>query len=339
MSRNVKLDNCKFLLILLVVFGHFLQSSDSCEFEKRILLLLYSFHMPAFIFLTGLFSKKAILGEKYYKTFEFLYLFITVKIISFCPRLIWKRKTTFSFVNIADVSWYAFAVFIFYILTFCVVQLQLSLLKVVFFSIVIACFCGYSIEIGTFFSLNRIITFYPFFLIGFCSNEEWLMNITQKKIAKALATLCLSLAVAFFFFGGGKGIINQYDLYISLFKGKESYVILGQYKVYGALLRLIWYFMAFTLQICFIIISPGRRCFFTNMGRRTVAVYAFHPFVKYLLFNILDFGAWLKELSTGYHLLAVVAISMVVVCLLSLPPFDWVIKRIIMTRERKRRDG
>lgn len=336
--RNVNLDNCKFLLILMVVFGHFLQSSVSGEFEKRILLFLYSFHMPAFVFLTGHFSKNAILEKKYYKAFDFLYLFIVIKIIRFFPQLIWKRKTTFSFVNIADVSWYAFAVFIFYILTFCVVRLQLSLKKLVFFSIIIACFCGYSIEVGTFYSLSRIITFYPFFLIGFCTNREWLMNITQKKIAKILAVFFLSFMVIFFFFGG-KCIINQYDLYISLFKGKESYVVLGQYKVYGALLRLIWYFMAFTLQICFIIISPGRRCFFTNMGRRTVAVYAFHPFVKYLLLNISDFGAWLKELSTGYHLLAVVAISMAVVCLLSMPPFDWVIKRIIMTRERKSRDG
>ncbi len=330
------MDNYKCLLICLVVFGHFLQSSISGDFEKRILLFLYSFHMPAFVFLTGLFAKTAILEKEYYKAFEFLYLFVVVKIIRFLPRLVWKRKVTLSFVNIADVSWYAFAVFIFYILTFCIVRSQLNLKKVVFFSIITACFCGYSDEIGTFFSLSRVVSFYPYFLVGVCINREWLMNIIQKKIVKILAVVCLSIIVVIFFAGD---ITNQFDLYISLFKGKESYAVLDQYEVYGALLRLIWYFMAFTLQICFITILPGRRYFFTDMGERTIAVYAIHPFVQYFLLNILDVEAWLKELSVGYHLLAVASISIVVVCILSIPPFDWMIRRIIMARERKSRYG
>lgn len=202
MTRNAKLDNYKFLLICLVVFGHLLQNSISGEFEKRILLFLYSFHMPAFIFLTGFFSKTAILEGKYYKAFEFLYLFVTVKIIRFLPRLVWEGKTTLSFVNMPDVSWYAFAVFIFFIFTFCIVRSQLNKKKALIFSIIIACFCGYSDEIGTFFSLSRVITFYPFFLGGFCTNREWLMNVIQKKIVKIPAVVCLSIIVMFFLRGG-----------------------------------------------------------------------------------------------------------------------------------------
>lgn len=55
-SRSGLFDNIKCLLIFLVVFGHMLepQTGGGVNF---IYLNIYSFHMPAFIFVSGWFSR------------------------------------------------------------------------------------------------------------------------------------------------------------------------------------------------------------------------------------------------------------------------------------------
>ena len=54
-------DNAKFLLIFLVVLGHFADyyTKDSLNM-RRLFLFIYLFHMPAFIFISGLFSKNTV---------------------------------------------------------------------------------------------------------------------------------------------------------------------------------------------------------------------------------------------------------------------------------------
>src|SRR5699024_12235808 len=58
MKRNAYFDNAKLLLIFLVVFGHatqpFISESNSIS---TLYTWIYTFHMPAFIFLAGFFAK------------------------------------------------------------------------------------------------------------------------------------------------------------------------------------------------------------------------------------------------------------------------------------------
>ena len=58
MTRDYLFDNCKVFLIFLVVAGHFVGPGAS---DNTFLLLLkwviVSFHMPAFIFISGYFIK------------------------------------------------------------------------------------------------------------------------------------------------------------------------------------------------------------------------------------------------------------------------------------------
>ena len=47
------LDKAKGILIILVVIGHIWQSGP-------VFNIIYAFHMPAFFFISGLFSKKTV---------------------------------------------------------------------------------------------------------------------------------------------------------------------------------------------------------------------------------------------------------------------------------------
>ena len=53
-------DNYKCILILGVVLGHMYARFDELDNVKRLILFIYSFHMPAFVFVSGLFAKKTI---------------------------------------------------------------------------------------------------------------------------------------------------------------------------------------------------------------------------------------------------------------------------------------
>lgn len=57
-GRNLKIDNMKGVLILLVVIGHILLPiQGSTRAVTNLFYLIYTFHMPAFVFLSGLFAQ------------------------------------------------------------------------------------------------------------------------------------------------------------------------------------------------------------------------------------------------------------------------------------------
>lgn len=60
-QRDYFFDNIKGFLIILVVFGHAIQYLAFKRNSPALLglfMLIYSFHMPLFIFISGFFSKK-----------------------------------------------------------------------------------------------------------------------------------------------------------------------------------------------------------------------------------------------------------------------------------------
>lgn len=325
--RSAKWDNLKFILIFLVVFGHFLQSLTLGDLGKSVLLFIYSFHMPAFVFVSGMFSKGVIREKKYYKVMGFLYLFIIIKLVRFLSYLLLQGEVSFPFVEIADVSWYAWAVFIFYVITMCIAKFDLK--KVFIYSIIVSCLCGYSSEIGINFSLSRIVTFYPYFLAGFCMDGDKIQNFVQKKKVSILGMIFMVLMCICFLYIVD---VNEYSVYISLFKGSESYETLNEYAMYGGLFRLCWYVFSFALIFAAITLTPSRKHFFTNIGCRTISVYALHYEAERFLLKIFDLKHRLKIVADS-DLLLVAVISMALVCVLSVPPLDHLIKKIIMAKK------
>ncbi|EAD8587403.1 acyltransferase family protein, partial [Listeria monocytogenes] len=58
LKRESYFDNAKFILIFLVVFGHFLQTFIADYAGVRVLYIyIYTFHMPAFVLISGFFAK------------------------------------------------------------------------------------------------------------------------------------------------------------------------------------------------------------------------------------------------------------------------------------------
>ena len=88
-ARDVRIDNAKGALIVLVVMGHFLLPIANTWFNTGCLYLIYSFHMPCFVFLSGYLSKGIYRGKGTYRwdrLGKLVWLFKLVAAASLSPK-------------------------------------------------------------------------------------------------------------------------------------------------------------------------------------------------------------------------------------------------------------
>ena len=83
-NRVAKWDNIKFLMIFCVVLGHclyefFRKHTGTAVTAESVYLFIYTFHMPVFIFLTGMFSRHAVAQKRYDRVISYLLIYLFMK--------------------------------------------------------------------------------------------------------------------------------------------------------------------------------------------------------------------------------------------------------------------
>lgn len=101
-ARNLRLDGLKLFLIVLVVVGHCIEPTRYINSVSGWLYsVIYSFHMPLFVFLSGYFAKISSFAEWKKKGFKFLETFLVIMI----PQFLFYRSWHV-FVNPENSGWY-----------------------------------------------------------------------------------------------------------------------------------------------------------------------------------------------------------------------------------------
>ena len=274
-ARNYKMDNIRFFLIFLVILGHFMELFQG-EFTLSLYKIIYSFHMPAFLFLTGYFARfrprkiflhlicPYIVFQILYRAFD---AFVLQSESSFTP----------NFTTPYWLLWYLFTVICYYLLIPVIDTKNTGSRKIILgLSIVISLLAGYDSSIGYYSSLSRTLTFLPFFIGGYYTSK------TDKKpqpnrllpIAGLVAVLC-SLY-----------IINSPAITKNVLYGSYSYEKAGHnplIKAFLLLCALAW--IAILLSV-----APKKKIpLISCLGQNTLAVFLLHGFViklvkKYELF-------------------------------------------------------
>lgn len=261
--RKMGLYNFKGLLIFLVVFGHLLEplSGGTVNF---LYLLIYSFHMPAFIFLSGWFSGRTTLRRTLtgvllpYLVFQPAYLLCAgLPVQLYAPYWI---------------MWYLFTLFLWRLLA-PVLQKRAFLPWVLFpVSVLASLLCGYVPWIGYTFALSRALVFLPYFLAGYALGRRKnlvrprLKTRPQRTYSLAAALCCTALLF----------LLRNY-LQRSWTFGASSYAYSGsspgiRLLLLAMALLWIWFFLAW--------IPEGKVFFLTTLGRNTMFVYLLHGFFK-----------------------------------------------------------
>lgn len=179
--RDYSVDNVRFILIFSVVFAHLLEVCAPFKGSWLIYKFIYTFHMPAFIFLFGYNAKYS--PKKIVYRWCLPYAIFQCAYISFA-KFILNANTNFQFTTPYWLLWYMLAC-IYY-------QLLLPLFDTddkgkqiitILCAFVISLLIGYEKSVGYYMSLSRFLYFYlgfywdttakrTIFLNGYLSNPK-----------------------------------------------------------------------------------------------------------------------------------------------------------------------
>lgn len=276
------MDHMRAVLVLLVVFGHFLEVPPADR--SGLYRALYAFHIPALMFLSGRFarvSRRRVVRlcllytgcQILYRLFDWLVLGNPQKPAGWLLVPYWHL-------------WYLAVLIACLALLPLLVRIPQRYRPLAFaVSLCAAVFWGLLPVSGYWLSFGRFLSFFPFFLSG-----VYLKDVPPPAGKRRLAALFLLAALC----AAGTFLLLRWDaLPTGLLYGAENNLRLGAtvwQKAYVLALAFAWVFLLFLLP------WPSRPLpLWTHVGKNTLPVYLLHGFFvaaakRWTLFSRLGVG-------------------------------------------------
>lgn len=303
MNRSAYFDNAKALLIYLVVLGHlmsgFLQEN---EYLDTLYLVIYLFHMPAFILISGHFSrtiKNKNDLKKIGKTLVLPYIIFQIA-YTFYYKNIFGDDVTYDFLEPRYALWF--------LLSMVMWKLMLTIFGrhwiMLIVSVAVSLFAGYISEVNEWLSLARTFFFFPFFLMGYYMNRENFAKMKNKWNISIVSILGIVLVFVIHLYGD----VRWQEWLFGRIPYEEIEVPILEI---GALSRLLVYVFMFVATYIFLSLVPKNKRWYTNVGAKTLCVYLLHLFIIRAFESTVAYE-WIKE-TGNYIILFGIALLIVVV--------------------------
>ena len=278
-------DVVKCVLIFLVVYGHVLTiDRPDGSINRAIFNLIFLFHMPLFIFISGRFSQ--INDRRRYKQgiVRLVETYIVFQIIHIICRLVVNRGS-FSIVNAIVypemTMWYLQCLIYWRLLVYLIPpSIMNQKCNVIICSFVI-CFIAGFLPISREFSIQRALCFSPFFFMGYYSYYFEIKDVVKKMPSAVSLVIFVLFFVAIYLWmnrdvsvvlSGAIPYINEGDININLLLGRFLFVVI-----------------AILLSVAFLRITPDSK-HLSKWGRATLFVYMYHLFFEAVLKIIVQKG-------------------------------------------------
>ncbi|MGW0733989.1 acyltransferase family protein [Streptomyces sp. NPDC002851] len=271
-QRDAFFDNAKYLAIVFVAMGHAWEPlrADS-RAAAALYIAVYTFHMPAFIIISGYFSRSFDASPGRLKR---LVTGIAVPYVLFeVAYSIFKQYADddpthpISLLDPWYLTWFLAALFIW--------RLTTPLWKLVRWPIPlalgIAVLASISPDIGDDLDLQRVLQFLPFFVLGLFLKEEHFRRVRTAK-ARLLALPVGAAALVFAYWAAPR-------MNAAWFYRRESAQELAAPWWSGAVMTLALFGCSLILVACFFAWVPGRHLWFTALGAGTLYGYLLHGFL------------------------------------------------------------
>ncbi len=286
-------DNIRGILILLVVLGHFLFNiKDNGSLFSIVIKTIYLFHMPMFVFISGFFSK-SIFNKK--KCFKYLFYYIIMNTIIMTYSILIEGNQASLLIPYYSM-WYLIALIIWRKTAKCFGNIK----GIITISIIISFLIGFCTEVTNAFALSRIISFYPFFIIGFKLRQSTIEELFIRKdkykliIGYILLILLSVLSIK---------IVPSINFNEFLMEPYESYN-----NVFN---RLIIFFMASCFMFAILLIVSNKRIIgITRFGEKSFYIYLFHRI------TILVISLFYNSSKNSLVTLIILLLSSIAICIL-----------------------
>ena len=324
-NRLYFFDNLKFILITLVVIGHFLMFSSKDDYAMGNFLFIYSFHMPLFVFVTGFFAKRIISADgnrRLNKIISFFIIYLIYKLFIFLIcNYVYNVEYVFNFFTESEAPWYLLGCIIWIMITVIFTEVKPKYLFI--FSFICFLFISYDNNIVDQFCLSRVLIFYPFYLLGYYITPEQInkiVDILHNKKRYLLLSIVFLTGVYFIFVYCAK------DLYFlrPFFTARNPFAYIDfpfDILCTGAFFRAFWFLYLILLGLAIFTIIPNKKTSYSEFGSRTLQVYVLHFIVVLIVMYGSTFSFLVKLF--GNHVYAVlIIIGFVTSLVLSLRVFE-----------------
>lgn len=268
-ERDPYLDNAKAVLIVLVVVGHLLAVVQGSGLAETVYNWIYSFHMPAFVIVTGYLSRsyRGTPGQISNLISSILVPYLVFQVIvRLEPWFLFGEPLHMNLFVPAWSSWFLLALFAWRLLVPVLQRLRFPVL----WSVLIALASVLAGGIDQGLSGARIISYLPFFALGLALTPENLERF--QRVAAALGVRLLAggylLAVGVLIYLLGDRLSS------SLFAMSGLGAIPGDLSsTQHVLLRIVILAFTTSMSIAVLILVPQRKTFFTRLGAVTLTIY------------------------------------------------------------------
>lgn len=275
-NRDTFFDTYKYLLIILVITGHFLEGYKHLHtWMEYVYSFIYLFHMPFFVFVSGYFSKRVTSKKLLKSSFLLMETFILLQ-----TGFLWLRNEEWPDWNAVFSPWYApwyliSLIWWRWIAFFCLkINKPAICLGIAVIIGIGSGFLNGSAELTSFLALARTCVFLPFFMAGLYITPLQIRRLRNTR-HQPFILLLMVIAVSLIFFSGMKLNIIEYG---NGFHWNEKSI--GEsFRLFG--IRLYFLGSATALIICCLNLLPALKAC-AGFGRRTMFFFSYHIF--FLLF-------------------------------------------------------
>ncbi|MGJ7912672.1 acyltransferase family protein [Neobacillus sp. LXY-1] len=307
-KRSLYFDNAKFILIFLVVFGHVISPlKDNNEILFTLYSVIFLFHMPAFIFISGYFSKGFHKKGNFIKTVKRVlipYLIFQFVYSIFYYVLGQESTLKIDLLHPHWTLWFLLSLFYWNLFLYAFSKLKWVGLGIAVF---IGIGIGYFDQIGSYLSLSRTFVFFPYFLFGFLLDSKHLKVVKKVKHSTIIGFTVLLITMVLFAFLFPKDAIPW-------LLGDTSYANLDVKGIglTNGIIRASQYILTVIVMYGFLAMVPTKGFKMTDIGQRTLYIYLLHGFIIKTIQVIISDDT-LNNLANQYLMLIVFSLGL---CLL-----------------------
>ena len=276
-GRDLDVDAVKGALIVLVVFGHLLEyfvARDSLC--RAVFCVVYVFHIPLFVLLSGLWARAALTAADYHAMFARLLLPMACLQVVYLALI--QVVQGHAVQHLLDPQW-----MLWFFLSLCAWRIVLPLAVhipagvVVFLGIAVA--AGFSSAIGYQLSASRTLYFLPFFLAGYFYRGSLRQVVRRWRWACVLALVITAAITAYWSLHG----LDRVALF-----GSQGYEIATAWGRLPAVGRLGVMALSAVGAVGFWAIVPWTWRPLAHLGRRTLSIFALHGFPVIVCLKVLS---------------------------------------------------
>lgn len=262
------MDNIKCLLIFLVVLTHFLLERTNPNINAFV-NIVYCFHMPIFVFISGFFSKSDN-STSSQKLLRLLILYILAN--GFFCIIMGLIYGQLNLVTPFYMTWYILALIVWRL----IIKHIGNIKGILFISIILAIVCGFYQDVTNKLAISRIICFFPFFLMGYKLSQEKIKKLRQiPTLYKILITLFSLLTVA----------MLSLTLLLQANINLDALTMAPYTNNSDAIIRILIMVFAVIMLLLHLLLSTNKKIpIITTFGKNSLTIYIFHRIFA-LIFN------------------------------------------------------